>query len=185
MVNGLWYTHVTNFGSLLLFWRCKEHPCPLGPHLELWRMLEVPDWALTSWSWFGYGHWSLTHQWSAFGLSILILKVQRTSISFKSLYGASGHDGGSWIGFWFLRCKESPCPLAPDLGLWKILEVPDSGMASWTWYGYCHWSLIHVWPKFWLSNLILKVQRTSVAFKSWFGALEHAGSSWIGFVILT
>ena len=27
------------------FWKVsKEHPCPLSPHLGLWRMLEVPDW---------------------------------------------------------------------------------------------------------------------------------------------
>ena len=58
MVTGLWYTHIPNFGSLSWFWRCKEHPCPLSPHSGLWRMLEVPDWGLASWSWFGYGHWS-------------------------------------------------------------------------------------------------------------------------------
>ena len=68
MVTGLWYTHDPNFGSLSWFWRCKEHPCPLSPHLGLWRMLEVPDWGLASWSWFGYGQepcldlpWSFDH----------------------------------------------------------------------------------------------------------------------------
>ena len=43
MVTGLWYTHDLNFGSLSLFQKCKEHPCPLSHHLGLWRMLEVPD----------------------------------------------------------------------------------------------------------------------------------------------
>ena len=61
MVTGLWYTHMPNFGSLSSFWRCKEHPCPFSSHLGLWRTLEIPDWSLASWSWFGYGHWSLIH----------------------------------------------------------------------------------------------------------------------------
>ena len=32
--------------------------------------------------------------------------------------------------------------------------------------------------------MILKVQKTSMPFKSWFGALEDAGGSWLGFRIL-
>ena len=91
-----------NFGSLSWLWRCKEHPCPLSPHLGLWRTLEVPDWGLASWSWFGYGHWSLIYPWSEFWLSILILKVQRTSMSFKSSFGALEDAGGSWLGFGIL-----------------------------------------------------------------------------------
>ena len=38
---------------------CKEHPCPSSPDLGLWRMLEVSEWGLASWYWFGYGHCSL------------------------------------------------------------------------------------------------------------------------------
>ena len=102
MVTGLWNTHDPNFGSLSWFWRCKEHPCPLSPHLGLWRMLEVPDWGLVSWSWFEYGCWSLIHPWSKFWLSILILKMQRTSMSFKSSFGALEDAGGSWLGFGIL-----------------------------------------------------------------------------------
>ena len=102
MVTGLLHTHVPNFGSLCWFWRCKEHPCPLCHHLGLWRMLEVPDWGLASWYWFGYGHWSLVHPYSEFWLSILILKVQRTSMSFKSWSGALEDAGGSWLGFGIL-----------------------------------------------------------------------------------
>ena len=112
----------------------------------------VPDWGLASWYWFGYGHWSLVLHMPNFG-----------SLS------------------WFWRCKEHPCPLSPDLGLWRMLEVPDWGLASWSWFGYGHWSLIHPWSEFWLSILILKVQRTSMSFKSLFGALEDAGGSWLGF----
>ena len=28
--------------ALYLDLRCKEHPCPLSPHLGLWRMLQAP-----------------------------------------------------------------------------------------------------------------------------------------------
>ena len=116
-------------------------------------MLEVPGWGLASWSWSGYAHWSLVHPCSEFGLSIWILKVQRT------------------------------CPLSPDLGLWWGLEVPDWGLASWSWLEYGHWSLIDQWSRFLLSKLILKVQRTSMSFKSCFRALEDTEGSWPGFSI--
>ena len=43
MVTGLWYTNYPNFGSLSWCWRCKEHQCPLSPHLGLWRTLQVPE----------------------------------------------------------------------------------------------------------------------------------------------
>ena len=123
--------------------------------MGLWRTLEVPDWGFAPWDWFGYGHWSLFHPGSKFWLSILILKMQRTSMSFKSWYGALEDAGGSWCG-----------------------------LASWYWFGDGHWALVHQYSEFWLSILILKVQRTSMSFKSWFGALEDAGGSWLGFCIL-
>ena len=87
-VTGFWYSNVPNGCSLSCFWRFKEHPCPLSPHLGFWRTLDVLDWGLTSWSWFGYGHWSLVDPCSEFWLYILILKVQRISMSFKSSIGA-------------------------------------------------------------------------------------------------
>ena len=102
MVTGLWYTYIWNFNPLSWFSWCKEHPCPLCPDLGLWRKLEVPDWGLESWSWFGYGHWSLIHPWSKFWLSILILKVQRISMSFTSWFWALEDAGGSWLGFGIL-----------------------------------------------------------------------------------
>ena len=102
MVTGLWYMQVPNFGSLSLFWRCKEPKCPLSPNLGLWRMLKVPDWGLASWSWFGYGHWSLIHPYFQFWISILILKAQRTSMSFKSSCGAWEDTGCSRLGFGIL-----------------------------------------------------------------------------------
>ena len=99
---GLWYTQVQNFGFLSCFLRCKEDPCPLSPDLGLWRRLKVPDSGLESWPWFGYGQWSLKHPCSTYWLSILILKVQRTAMSFRSLFGALEDAGGSWLGFGIL-----------------------------------------------------------------------------------
>ena len=137
------------------FWRCKEHACPLSLDLRLCRMLDVHDWGLQSYSWFWYGRFSLIFTCSEFWLSILILKVQRTSMSFRS-----------W------------------LGLWRTLYVPDWGFGSWSWFGYGHWSLVHPWYIFWIPILILKVQRTSMSFKSWYGSLKDAGGYWLGFGIL-
>ena len=148
-VTGLWYTHIPNFGSLSWFWSYKEHPCPSSHDLELWRMLEVPDWGFASWYWFKHVHWSLAHSYSKFWLSILIFKVQRTSMSSKSWIGALEDAAGSWLGFdffiliriwslvlihpylnfislsWTGKCKEHPSPLSPYLGLQLGLAVPD------------------------------------------------------------
>ena len=99
IITGLWYTHVPNFASLSWFWRCKEHPCTLSPHLGLCRTLEFPDGGLESWSWFRYGHWSLIQPWSKFCLSIRILKVQRTSMYFNSSCGVLEDAGCSWLRF--------------------------------------------------------------------------------------
>ena len=99
MVSGPWYTNILNFGYLSWFLRCKEHPCPLSPLLGLWRTLEVPYWSLASWYWFGYGHLSLIQTCSKIWLSILILKVQRTSMSVKSSFETLKDAGGSWVGF--------------------------------------------------------------------------------------
>ena len=131
MVIGLWYTHIPNFGSLSWFWRCKEHPCPLSPDLGLWRMLEVPDWGLASWSWLGYGHWSLIYPCSEFWLSILILKVQRTSLSFKCWFVLWGTlkvpfcGWACWLDHWLL--------IKLSLGMWlskTILKIERTYMSS-------------------------------------------------------
>ena len=102
MFSGFWYSHVSNFDSLSWFWRCKEHPYPLSTHLGHWRTLEVSGWGFASWYWFGYGHWSSIHPGFKFWLSILILKIWRTMMSFESWFGALEDAGGSWLGFGIL-----------------------------------------------------------------------------------
>ena len=159
-------------------------------------MLEVPDWGWSSWPWYGWGHWSLIHQSLKFQVSILILKVQRPprpSSPTLRFGGCWSFLTGGWhidhyLGIasglwytnipnfdplsWFLRCKEHCCPLNPDKGFLRMLDVPDWGLAYWSWYGYGHEALKHQWSKFWVSVLIFKVQRTSMSFKSSFGPLE-------------
>ena len=145
MVTGICYNHDPNFGSLSWFWRCKEHPCPLSPHLGLWRMLEVPYWGLASWYWFGYNHWSLINPWYEVWLYTFILKVQRTTISIKSWFWAMVGAGGIWLEFGILIL----------IFLWSLVFYTPM-----------------IW--IWISILILKVQRTSKSFNSWLGALVGA-----------
>ena len=85
-VTGLWYTYILNFCSLSWLWRYKEHPYPLSPHLGLWRMLEVPNLSLASWSWLDM-------------VTSLLYTIDPHLCSLS----------------WFWRCKEHPCPLSPCL----------------------------------------------------------------------
>ena len=118
-------------------------------------MLDIIEWCFGSWSWFGYVHWSFTHPWSEYWLSILILKVQRTSMSFKSSFKALEDAEGSWMGFGILIL----------IWIWSLaFDIPMLGILA--------------------LYLVLKVQRTYMSFKSSFGALEEAGGSWLGFGIL-
>ena len=112
------------------FWRGKEHPCPWSPHSGLRRVLEVPDWDLASWSCFGYG----VCLWCTYALNIGSLS-------------------------WLWRCKELSCTLRPHLRLWRMVGVPDRGLASWSWFRYGPLSSIYPWSAFLLSILILKVLR--------------------------
>ena len=168
MVIGLWYTYGLNFGSLSWFWRCKEHPCPLSPHLGLWRMLEVPDWGFASWSWFGYGPWSLIHWWSKYWLYLGFDGSKIIYVLQVLIWGFAGGWSSCWqfvililiwiwsLVFdtpmfpgslsWFWGCKEPPCHLSPDMDLWRMLWVPDWGLSFWSWFGYgpCWWT------NFWL-----------------------------------
>ena len=131
------------------------------------------------------------HTCSRFCLSILIFKVQRKCPLSPHL--------GLWrtleVPDWGLAsCLDSAMVTGflydHDLNfdsLYVALEISGGswmGLASWSLFGYCHWSLMHQWSKFWLSILILNVQRTSLSFKSSFGALEDAEGSWLGLGIL-
>ena len=157
MVNEFWYTQVPNCGSLSWFWRWKDHPCPLrswfgaledaggpwlrfgimilfwiwspifdttmfwilvlypdfegaknihvllDPDLILWRMLEVPDKSLASWFliWIG----SLVVDTPMFQILAVYLNLE--------------------------VAKNIHVLLDPDLGLWRMLKVPDLGLTSW------------------------------------------------------
>ena len=136
--------------------------------------------------------------------------MQRTSMSFNSWFGALANPRGSWQGFgililiWILSlvfdtpmiqilalyldfdgAKNSHVLGSPHFGLRRMLAVPDWGVTSWSWFGYGHWSLMEPCSKFQLSIFNLNVQRSSMSFKSLFGALEDTGGSWLGFCILT
>ena len=122
--------------------------------LGLWRMMTNFVRDMPFSTKFGYCQLSFLHQCLNIWLCKLILKVQRKFISFKS-----------------------------ELENLRMLEAPYSGLASssWFWYGCLY--LIHQWYKFWLSILILKVQRTYISSKSWFVVFEDAGGSWLEFDI--
>ena len=62
--------------------------------------------------------------------------------------------------------------------------VPVLGLGSWSWFGYGHWSLITPRSKFWLTILILKVQRISMSLKSWIWGLESKLDSLLGYGIV-
>ena len=64
-----------------------------------------------------------------------------------------------------------------------MLNFSDWGFASWFWFKYGHWSLIHPFAEFRLSITILRVQREFMSFKSSCGALEDAGGTWPGFLL--
>ena len=104
-------------------------------------------------------------------INVLLVPIWGLGCCWRFLTGVWHHDldldmvnGLSYTNFsnsdtlsWFWRCKEHLCPLSRDLGLWRMLEVPDWGLASWFWFRYCHWSLIHPWSECWLSILMLNI----------------------------
>ena len=117
------------------------------------------------------GHWRfMTGVWHPdIDLDMVTGLWYTRDLSFGSLswfWRRKQHAAGSWLWFdilifiwisslvydilmfWILapnpdlRGQRTPCPLSPDLGLWRMLEVPDPGLASWSWFGYGHWSSI-------------------------------------------
>ena len=73
---------------------------------------------MLSWIWLGYQ--SFIHPLSKIWLSIFILKIQRSSMSFKFKFGTLEDARAYW-----------------------------PGLESWSLFGYGHWSLIHPCSKFW------------------------------------
>ena len=118
-------------------------------------MLKVSYWGLGHWSWFWHSLWYLIQPRPKFWLSISILKMPRTSMSFKSTFGALEDPGGSRLG----------------VGISILIWI---------------WSLVFDIPMFRILAFYpdLKVQRTSMSFKSWFWSLKDARCSWLGLRIL-
>ena len=142
------------------FWRCNKHTCPLTSDLGFWRILEVPDCGLQSWSWFGWLLVFVTPMFQILAYSLPFKGSKNIHVltgvwhldfdlnMFTDLWYPNIPNFGSLSWFW--RCKEHPCPLSPIYGLWLGLEVPDWGLASWSWFGYGHWFLIYLYSDFWL-----------------------------------
>ena len=132
-------------------------------------MLEVPNWVLESRSWFGYSQWSLINPCTKFGLDILIFKVQTTSMSFESPFGAFEDALSSWLGFGMLIL----------VWIWSLVFYTPMFKFCLSWFSWCKEH-----PSHFVSILILKVQKIPCFFKSWFRTLEDAVGSWLGFGIL-
>ena len=98
MVPGLWYTHVSSFGSLSWFWRCREQPCLLHTDLGLQRMLEAPDWGLGFLSWYQHSLWSLGDICSKLALYLDLEGAKNIQV-LKVLNEALENARGSWLGF--------------------------------------------------------------------------------------
>ena len=92
---------------------------------------------------------------SEFGLSILILMVQGTSMSFKSWFGALEDAGGSWLGF----------------GIWIM---------TWIWSLIFDTPMLN----FFALHLDFEGGKITYVLKSRFGIFDDAGCSWLGFYIL-
>ena len=136
-------------------------------------MMKVPDLGLGSWSWFRYSHWYLIQMVRFYALYLDLDDAKNIHVLLVLIWSFGG-AGVSWLGFrililmsiwslvfdtpmfnilalsWIWRRKEHPCPLSPDLGLWRKLEVYDWGLQSWSCFGYGKWSLKHTCFEFWL-----------------------------------
>ena len=106
---------------------------------------------LASWSWFGYGPWSLIHWWSKFWLYLGFEGAKNIQVLQVLIWGIGRH------------CRFLT-------GVWQLDH--DSDMVPSLWYTD---------DTNFGSILVLKVKRTSMSFRSWFGALKDAGGSWLGF----
>ena len=101
MVNGLWFNHVLNVGSILIF---KLQIASIS--FKSWFRALVYDWGF----WLSFDIMILIWIWSlAFNTPMFLilalhfdLKVQRTSMSFKSCFWALEDAGGPWLWFGIL-----------------------------------------------------------------------------------
>ena len=130
--------------------------------LVLWRMLEVPDWGFSSWSWWEWVKHVINHLCSEFELFTLSLRCKKSACPYSPRLSCGGllmfltgvsvpdHDGvGSTMSqvihtpnlsllHWILSCREPACTLSPDWscwGCWRML-VPDWGFSYWSWWGW-------------------------------------------------
>ena len=83
---------------------------PWSHGLELWRTLEVPNWSLGSWSWWGEVKNVPNNLFSEIQLYTFNKMVQRTLMSLKSWSGVVEDSGGSWPGLRFLIMIGMHCP---------------------------------------------------------------------------
>ena len=120
-------TPISKLWLFILILKVQRHRCPLNPHCVLWRTLEF-----------------LTGVWHLDLDSDLV-----TGLWYN-------HDPSFDSLSWFCMYKEHPCPLRPYLVFWWGLVVTDWGLVSWSWFGYSHWSVIHLYSKFWLSIYIFR-----------------------------
>ena len=159
--------------------------------LDLWRMLEVPDWGFSLWSWWELVNNVLTHLCSEFEFFTLSLKVQRICMSIKSLlelwmtlevpdWGFSSWSWWGWVNnvpsypysqfkpfMFYFELQRTLMSFKSCLELWRMLEVTDWGFSSWSWWGWFNNCLANPCSKFELSTLNLKVQKINMSLKSW------------------
>ena len=71
--------------------------------LELWRMLEVPDWSFMNWNLFRGDHNSTMLFYPKFGVSGIKSEVQKTPLYNDDMTGVVEAAGGSWLEYHDLK----------------------------------------------------------------------------------
>ena len=144
MVTVLWYTHVPNFYCITWFlgwnyilvlkvliwgfggcWRFLTWVWHLGLDLDI-----VTGFWYTNDLNFGSLSWFLRcKEYSCWMFLTGVLDLYIVLDMVTGLWYTHVQSLGSLS--WFIGCQEQPCPSSPDLRLWRMLEVPDWGLASW------------------------------------------------------
>ena len=162
-------------------------------------MPEVSNCSLTCLSWFGCGQWSLIHLWSKLWPSIFAIVGQDIKPVFKVLVGAEGSTGvwhldldlNMYTSLWYPYIPNTSLKVHRTTVSFKSYLLTLMG-AGGSWLGFGILILIQIWSlalgtqmfRILVLYLILKVQRTSMSFKSWFVALDDAGGSLLGLGIV-